>query len=428
MDEREKQLLTRAQKLILSEQYDRARVLLEQIPNNPTAQKYLEKLNRLDPAPDTLKEAQEDLEAARHQIEKAEAEIESTQRGLQRAVQVNYAVLVFLGTLLGSLIGAAADLGGAVDTFERFRRMRYPEICIVGSDTILGDGLGMIEAWTEEFEANNRVRVRINATGSNAGVRLAVNGGCANIIAMSEPMTPEQQTLLNDSGVELTCAAEIGYDLVVFVTDINNPVPSINRPVLSGMLMGQVEGWSQLTTDFDFPVSVLVRKGSGTTDLILRNIGNFDSQGGRVFPALADYEVCDSNEQCLDRTLSTNGALYWTSASWIRTQPPQYLKVLPMLLRDDDAPINPLVQDVDLDDYPADLQRPLYMYVVRDANTTDDKIAASRSFLDYVRGVKGQRILEANFFYNHFDQPSDVDVPLPNGFEPFNVPGRSICR
>jgi hypothetical protein len=99
-----------------------------------------------------------------------------------------------------------------------------------------------------------------------------------------------------------------------------------------------------------------------------------------------------------------------------------------MLLRDDDAPINPLVQDVDLDDYPADLQRPLYMYVVRDANTTDDKIAASRSFLDYVRGVKGQRILEANFFYNHFDQPSDVDVPLPNGFEPFNVPGRSICR
>lgn len=424
MTDREAQLLSRAQKLLKAEQYDRARVLLEQIPDNPRAQQYLKQLARLDPKPTTLAEAQEDLAQADEQLLEAEQE-----RGMvRRAWRMNTAVLVFLGTLLGSLTGAAADFGGAVDTWERFRQLRYPEICIVGSDTILGSALGMATAWEAEFEAANRIRVQINAVGSNSGVRLAANGGCANVIAMSEPMTDEQFQTLSDNGVDLVCAAEIGYDIVVFVTDINNPVSSINRPVLSGMLLGRVDNWSQLSSDFNFPVSVLVREGSGTTDLIIRNIAGFDSQGGRVFPALAEYELCDSNEECLNRTLSTNGALYWTSTSWIRTQPPQYLKVLPVLVNDDDAPINPLRQDVDLDEYPAALQRPLYMYVVRNAGTTDEKLAASQAFLNYVRGVQGQQILEENFFYNHFDQPSEVEVPFPPGFEAITAPNRQICR
>ncbi|MEO0564507.1 MAG: substrate-binding domain-containing protein, partial [Chloroflexota bacterium] len=338
------------------------------------------------------------------------------------------AVLIFLATLMGSLIGAAADLGGAVDTFERFQSLRYPSICVVGSDTILGEGLGMIEAWSAGFEAENRVRLQVNATGSTAGVRLAADGGCSNVLAMSEPMSAEQQETLESNGVDLVCAAEIGYDLVVFVTDINNPVSSIDRPGLSGMLLGRVDNWGNFSTEFPFPISILVREGSGTTDLILQQIANYDSEGGREFPPLGNYVSCETNEDCLDRTLSANGSLYWTSASWIRTQPPQYLKVLPLLVDDDDAPINPLVQDVDLDEYPAALQRPLYMYVLKRDDTPDERVAMAERFLRYVRGVRGQQVLEDNFFYNHFDQPSNVDVPLPSGFMPASAPGRRICR
>ncbi len=423
----ERELLKRARDLIRAQQYDRARVLLKRIPHNEAAQVYLQKLDKLDPKPTTFEEAKEDLKHAKQEIAQAEEELEEQENTIQRAVQVNYAVLVFLGTLLGSLIGAAADFGGAIDTFERFRSLTYPELCVVGSSTVLEEGQGMAQAWKEDFEQNNQVRISIQAIGSTAGIDVAAEGGCAHVLAMSEPMSTEQQRRLNDAGVELVCAAEIGYDIIVFVTDINNPVSIAPLNDISGMLLGRVDNWNRLSTAYDAPVRLLARQESGTTDVVLQQVSNFNSRGAREFPPLAEYEFCDSNEECLDRALSTNGSLYWVSTAWIRTQPPQYFQVIEIVDGDDIA-VNPLEEAVDLDDYPGPLQRPLYMHVLRNNSMSEAQLQLAEEFLTYVRGVRGQQILEENFFYNHFDQPTAVSVPMPVGFDPITRPGRQICK
>lgn len=425
--ETERDVLKRARELIREEQYGRARGLLESIPDNETAQKFLERLDAVDPKPKSVDDYAEALEETRHELLEAEEDIQQQRGAVQRAMRVNTGILVFVGTLLGSLIGAAADFGGAVDTFDRFQTLRYPKLCIVGSDTILGEALGMADDWAADFSADHQVNLGISATGSGTGVRLAASGECAHVLAMSEPISERQEQELLDAGVELSCAAEIGYDIVVLVTDINNPIQNISTTVLSGMLLGRITNWSSLSTDFDYPVTILVREGSGTTDIVLRNIINFDSDGGTVFPPLANYEICDSNEDCLDRTLSTNGGLYWASASWIRTQPPQYLRVLP-ILEGDEAGINPLRDEVDLDRYPRGLQRPLYLYAFDQPSMNDEQRRLAREFVGYVRGVRGQQILEENFFFTHFDQPTRVRVPFPDGFDDIDAPGRTVCR
>lgn len=434
----EADILKRAQQRIKERQFDRARLLLEGIQhNNPQARQLLKELNQRFPppndTPNALKEELEDVESELVQAEKDIAKVEekmAQQEGMvQRAVRINMGILVFLGSLLGSLIGAAADLGGAVETINSVRSIAYPHLCVVGSDTILGEDLGMAQAWEGGFEAANRVRVSTTPIGSTAGFERVLNNGCGQVLAMSEAMSDEQQRTLADAGVEIECAAEIGYDLIVFVTDVNNPVSAIDDRTLRGMLLGSVNNWQVLSTQFDYPVNILVRERSGTTDLVLRTIGGWDSQGGTVFPPSTDtYSTCGDNLDCLNRTLATNGSIYWVSASFMRNFPPQYLRVLPVLTDDDSRPVNPLHQDVDLDEYPPELQRPLYMYVVKNTSSSDEQMAFAHDYLRYVRGVAGQQVLEDTSFFTHFDQPGNLDVPLPVGFDEVDAPRRRVCE
>lgn len=337
-------------------------------------------------------------------------------------------IVLFLGTLMGSLLGATADFGETVDTFNQFRSVTYPKLCIVGSNTILGEGLGMAEDWAVAFEEDHNVRVDVQGIGSTAGVQAAADGECANILAMSEPMTRPQENTLRDAGVEITCAAEIGYDVVAFVTHNNNPVDVLLDRQLRSILRGEVDNWSQVFGD-EQPIFILAREGSGTTEFVMLNVANYRPTTQQPFPPGAlNYNTCDSNDDCLDRTLSTPGSLYWVSVGWLRTQPEEYLSVLPILRRDDDAPINPLVDDIDVTTYPSDLIRPLYLYVLENSGTTDRETELAIDFLRFVRGVQGQQIVEQYGFFNHFINPPDVPVPLPEGFT--REPGRTprICQ
>ncbi|MEO1443279.1 MAG: hypothetical protein AAFV33_22950, partial [Chloroflexota bacterium] len=65
----EREILQRAKALIQERQYDRARVLLRRIPDNKAARVYLEKLEEIDPEPQTLEEAKEDLRHVQQELE-----------------------------------------------------------------------------------------------------------------------------------------------------------------------------------------------------------------------------------------------------------------------------------------------------------------------------------------------------------------------
>jgi phosphate transport system substrate-binding protein len=351
---------------------------------------------------------------------KTTAEVKAVQQKTQEnSKRFNTAILIFLGSFLGSLIGAAGDLSQLISSSGTIRDFFSPppSLCIVGSNTILGEGVEMALDWRSEFEKNQRVRLDIQGIGSTAGVERAATGGCAHVLAMSEPITTAHLQRLSGAGIEVECAAPIGYDVIAFVTEINNPVTTVDINQLDDVLEGQITNWREIRgSRYQQPITILARPGSGTTDYVLTNIAAHTSTAAAPFPSGGFYVQCASNGECLDELLSTPGAVYWVSSAWMRTQPEQYLRVLP-ILEGDTRPINPLEDEVDLQEYPRQLVRPLYMYILRGQASDPAMNDMATQFLKFVRGVRGQEILESHAFYTHFARPTDVDVPLPAGFD-----------
>lgn len=341
-----------------------------------------------------------------------------------------YALLIFFGTLLGTLLGAVADLGEATQTIERFQEIFNPPptLCVVGSDTILGLDLQLSLDWKREFERGYDARVDIQAIGSGNGVRRAAEGGCAHVLAMSEPMSSSQYQTLQAAGVQVQCAASVGYDVIAFVTDINNRLATLQYRDLSRILDGRVSRWNELDRRQNVPITIWARPGSGTTAHILTRFAPpYSGDAQADFPPTANYALCESNEACLNETLATPGSLYWVSVAWMRTKPPRYLRVLPILINDE-RPINPLQDDFSLEEYPSRLVRPLYLYVVISPNTKAEQAQLARDFLAYTRSLNGQALLEQRGYITYFDNVPDVRIELPPPFKPDPTSGRTpIC-
>ncbi|MCS6836539.1 MAG: substrate-binding domain-containing protein [Anaerolineae bacterium] len=341
-----------------------------------------------------------------------------------------YALLIFFGTLLGTLLGAVADLGEATQTIERFQEILNPppKLCVVGSDTILGLDLKLSLDWKREFEDRHRVNVDIQAIGSGNGVRRAAEGGCAHVLAMSEPMSRNQQQTLQNANVQVQCAAPVGYDVIAFVTDINNRIPSLQYRDLTRILDGRVENWSALDRRQNRPVTIWARPGSGTTAHILTHFTPpYTGDTTNNFPPTANYAFCYNNEECLNQTLATPGSLYWVGVAWMRTKPPRYLRVLP-ILAGDERPINPLEDKFTLEEYPSLLVRPLYLYVVVGPDMTPEQAQLARDFLTYARSLNGQSQLEQRGYITYFDAAADVPIELPPAFVPDPSTGRApVC-
>jgi ABC-type phosphate transport system substrate-binding protein len=230
------------------------------------------------------------------------------------------------------------------------------------------------------------------------------------LLVASEPLTDERITDLQASGIKLTCAAEIGYDVITFVTDVNNTLPEISRRDMASILSGSITNWSQVG-GADQPIRILAREGSGTTELVLQSFTGMKAYQDHFIP-------CASNDECLDTALSTPGSLYWVSTTWLRTQPPRYLR--PILIRRaaNLPPEDPFSENFDPDNYTLELIRPLIMYVLRSDKIPEYSTNLAKEFLLFVRGVRGQEILENHHFYTYFDPPADVAVPLPADFGP----------
>lgn len=332
------------------------------------------------------------------------------------------AVLLFIATFFGSLLGVVADLsdasGLALPVIEAVNPS--PQLRIAGSNTVLGDGLTLASAWQAMFaeqktetldipilgDLERTAQVTIEGIGSLEGLQRAAQGE-VDLLVASEPLTSDQQQQLAQNGLEIDCAAEFGYDVITFVTDVNNPVPQISTRDMASILNGSLTDWAQVG-GHDQAIRVLARRGSGTTDLVLQNFtgdGTFRER----------FTACENNAACLDTTLSTPGALYWVSTAWLKTQPPRYLR--PILTQRGNLPVqDPLSETFDPSAYTAELVRPLYMYVLQGEGIAPESTALAREFLHMVRGVRGQEILETNHFYTYFDPPSNVPVVYPPGF------------
>lgn len=342
------------------------------------------------------------------------------------------AILVFVGTLLGSLIGAVADLTEALEPFRAIYRATTPtpHVRVVGSSTILGDGVPVAKEWQEAFlemsawtdtvpilgPIERNISLEIEPVGSLEGFKEAEQG-TVHVLAASEPVTPDVVQSLTASGITFTCAGEIGYDIITLVTDVKNELQrAIQVRELSSILTGDITDWAEVGGGESRPIRVLVRRGSGTTDIVLKTLtGASEWQ--------PHFIECHSNSQCLDLALSIPGSLYWVSKAWLQTQPPRYLRAIP-IQRGQDPSTNPLSLDepgqtdpaFNPDHYPRELMRPLYMYVLSGPVIPPESTDYARQFFQYVRGVRGQETLETHHFRTYFDAPAGVPLDLPEGF------------
>ncbi len=345
------------------------------------------------------------------------------------------ALLVFLATLAGNLLAFIASLADASGLIVPLVNMMspMPSVTIAGSSTILGSELGLASNWVKTFQERNaetwelpiageierKIRFNVNPVGTLGGVELAADGS-VNLLAASEALLDEQIARLASSGVALTCAAPIGYDVIVFVTDITNRLTRpITRAELAGILGGTIRSWSEVGGSPE-PIRIFARENSGTTDLVLQKY-----LGHSGIPSYVTG--CQSQADCLNLTLSTRGSLYWVSLSWLRLQPESYL--VPVLIENNEGlTTDPLSPQFDVWNYPAELIRPLYMYVLESPRQAPGAIEASKQFLSFVRGVEGQQIIEIHFFNTHFNTPPGVEVHLPPGFGPAPSGLPIVCR
>lgn len=419
--------LEQAKKLIDQKAYDRARALLRQMPYNREAQAHLQIIDRL--APDEPEKPKSPIRKLGTPPPPNKKSPKTRNPNPKKARGNRIFFLLFSGlVLLMSLTLGVSALLVIQPTATPVPASSGPEICVVGSDTILGSALGMIDTWTQTFTETHEAQFTVAAIGSGNGVERAVSGECTHVLAMSEPMSDHQYNELMDAGIEIICAAEIGYDMVAFSTEINNPVESVTLPELADILNGEVANWQSIDPEFDRPIFILARRGSGTTDFVLRNVAHHDSAAGEWLPPNADYIVCDSNESCLEETLSTHGSLYWSSAAWLSMQRPDFLNVLSVALDAQHAPVNPLDEAGNLNTYPSPLLRPLYMYVLQSNSATEVQLELAKEFFLHVRSLDGQTNLQDHHFYPHFKQPSDIEVPLPPGFDSVGAPNRMVCK
>jgi phosphate transport system substrate-binding protein len=325
--------------------------------------------------------------------------------------------------MFGTLLGFTGDLVSLFDTVARFRALAYPRLCVVGSSTLLGDELALAINWERDFERVQQVRLVVEPIGSEAGVRRAASGGCAHVLAMSEPLAQDDLDELNRAGVEIACAAEIAYDPIIFVTDFNNEVPPLSLEQIGAILNGQVTNWSQLGGQAR-PIHILYNPDGGTTHYVLARLGGITAL--EQLPEQASYIPCHSTADCLEQTLATPGSFYWASAAWLHDQP-AYFRVY-AIRNAEGSPVEPYSELVELKDYPPVLIRPLYLYALEQKKSAARIRLLGRAFIEYARSAQAQQWVEDEKFFSYFWRPQGVEVPLPPGFEPQAEGRRQVCR
>ncbi len=96
-------------------------------------------------------------------------------------------------------------------------------------------------ASNRESNSISTIRVfSIRPGGSTLGVR-AVFMGNAQIGLVSRHLTEEESEQLDKLTV-----LQIGYDALVFITDVDNPVKQVSSYELREVYKGEVDDWSQI--------------------------------------------------------------------------------------------------------------------------------------------------------------------------------------
>ncbi len=276
------------------------------------------------------------------------------------------AILLFSATLLGSLLGAVADLSEAqVLVYPVLRRIYpSPSLSVLGSYTLLDKDTGISEAWIQAF--NDKVGtardipvlgkfkqhpdIEILAMDEVEGKRIAGSEQGA-VFHCDGTVLRFRLAETGRKGHHRRCAADIGYDVIAFVGHLNDINPPLSMQDLQVFLTGRSQtgnNWRGKTSNQCDRRPGQWCDGFGT------------DQTNRQHEFSSNFLKCESETALPGPRAEHTRSLVWVSASWLKDQPRHYVKHsglsgMAILRRTPCRGFRP-------DNYPPELIRPLYIY------------------------------------------------------------------
>jgi len=279
--------------------------------------------------------------------------------------------------LVAAALGAAGCASGAIETAGGETAARSV-VRVTGSDTMVN----LIQAWAETYRGEQPdVSVQVSGGGSGVGIASLIDG-IVDLAAASREMTADERTRARVRSGGDAREFSVALDALAVYVHGENPLESISLEELAEIYGegGQLESWSQLGARpsrcrADRIIRIGRQSSSGTftyfREIVLGHrreykLGSIDQSGSKDVVALVSRTPC---------AIGYSGMGYIVHG----------VKALKVSNAKNQPTVRPSADAVVDGTYP--IARRLYLYA------RDEPAGATRSFLDWVLGADGQRIV-----------------------------------
>lgn len=243
-------------------------------------------------------------------------------------------------------------------------------LTITGSTTVLPIAQKAAEVFMKKYDVN----VSVAGTGSGDGIKSIIDG-MADIGNASRDMKPKEIKLAGSKGVK-PVRHTVALDCIVPVVHPSNPVSNLTLAQLMAMYTGKIKSWSEVGGEKKVIVVISRDSSSGTFEvwnkLVLKK--------KRVRP---DAQMQASNGGVAQAVASNKYAIGYVGLGYLNP------KMKP--LKVENVAASPATAKNK--SYP--VARRLFMF------TRGEPAGMVKTFLDFVKGPEGQKIVEEEGFVSY---------------------------
>lgn len=287
-------------------------------------------------------------------------------------MKINNSSIMLFGTIGLALISGCGSKGAptSTDTNDLVATSEKQTLTVKGSDTMVQ----LAQAWAQDFMKDNpNISVTVTGGGSNTGIAALMNKG-TDIANASRPMKSEETDKAKESGVAVQ-EFTVAQDALSIVVNPKNTISALTLAQLKDIYQGKVTNWKQIGGP-DMNIVVNSREtSSGTYTFFQEHVLKKEPFADAVMYQPATSQIITSVSQ-------DDGGIGFVGLGFVS----EAVKSIPIKKDDASPAVTANVENVLNATYP--LARPLFEY------TPGTPSATAQIWLDWVRGVKGQKIVE----------------------------------
>ena len=251
---------------------------------------------------------------------------------------------------------------------------------IKGSDTMVN----LAQAWVEKFmEKYPDLSVAVTGGGSGTGIASLISN-TTDIAQCSREMKPKEIELANKNGVTPN-EIHVANDGIAVVVHPSNPVSKLSIKQLSDIYSGKVKNWKEIGGEDRRIVALSRERNSGTHVFFYEEVVKLGNKKSKN--EFAPLTLMMPSSQAIIEEVQVNlSAIGYIGLGYVSKK-----QKLLSIAKDIKSPyIVPMIKTITNGKYP--ISRTLLFY------TNGEPKGQVKSFIDYVLGVEGQKIvLEMDF-------------------------------